>query len=280
MAFTAVAAVFTAEAVTATMVLAAVAEVGIAMTVVGAVTGSKDLMKIGGAMSLIGGVGGMIAGSMSTAAGTVAAEGIGEAATSAALDAASAEAAGAFGGSAAAEAATADLVAGMEGAAAGGADLATAATSAAPQGIVGATLNPAPAAAEAGLQMPVGQDAVPSMVKEVGAPAGVEAPAGAQGPATPFDNPTDMRLQAGTQAPPMNAPEGAKSFFGRFASFAEKNKTLFSAGMQLAGGAMKGASERDMWNQKMALDRQRLQQTSYGNQVARFQPRGIVEGAR
>jgi hypothetical protein len=66
LAFTGVAALIAAAgtetAITATMVLSAVAEVGTAMTVVGAVTGSKDLMQVGGAMSLVGGVGGMVAG--------------------------------------------------------------------------------------------------------------------------------------------------------------------------------------------------------------------------
>jgi hypothetical protein len=40
------------------MVLTAVAEVGTALTVVGAVTGNKDMMKVGGVMGLVGGVGG------------------------------------------------------------------------------------------------------------------------------------------------------------------------------------------------------------------------------
>lgn len=73
MAFSGIAAIATASAagtaITATMVLAAVANVGTILTVVGAVTGSKDLMKIGGFMSLAGGVGGAIAGASSGAAG-------------------------------------------------------------------------------------------------------------------------------------------------------------------------------------------------------------------
>jgi hypothetical protein len=281
MAFTAVAALVTAEAVTATMVLAAVAEVGMALSVVGAVTGSKDLMKIGGAMSLIGGVGGMVAGAASGTAGAAAGAaeaGLGEAATSAALESASSEALAAYGGAAGAEAATASVVSGMEGAAAAGADLAAAAGE---QGIFSAAAQPAAAAAEAAPgAMQVGPQVEPT-VNDVATPSAPQGPAGAEGPATPYDtvNPTDQRLAAGTQASPMNAPESAGSFFGKMSAFAEKNKTLFSSGMQLVGGAMKGANERDMWNQKMELERQRLKQTSYGNQVARFQPRGIVQGA-
>jgi len=73
MAFTAVTALVAAETVTATMVLAAAAQIGTAMTIVGAVTGSKDLMKLGGTMALVGGIGGMAAGAMSGAAADAAA---------------------------------------------------------------------------------------------------------------------------------------------------------------------------------------------------------------
>jgi hypothetical protein len=280
MAFTGVAALAaaasTGAAVTATMVLAAVAEVGMALTVVGAVTGSKDLMKIGGAMSLIGGVGGMVAGAASAGGGAAAAgaaeAGLTEAATGAALDAASEAAMSAYGGAAGAEAATANVVSGMEGAAAGVGELASAA---APQGIIDTAMK-LPVAESAPGAMQVGPSAE-SAVTDIG---GAQTPAGAQAPNTPFDmpNPTDQRLAAGTQATPMNAPEVSGSYFGKLTSFAEKNKTLFSSGMQLVGGMMKGANERDMWNQKMALEQQRLAQVGHGNQVARFQPRGIVQG--
>ncbi len=47
------------EGATAAVILTAVSEVGMAMTVVGAVTGSKELMKAGGALGLVGGIGGM-----------------------------------------------------------------------------------------------------------------------------------------------------------------------------------------------------------------------------
>lgn len=70
MAFTATAAIIAgSQAVTATLVLAAVAEIGMAVTLVGAVTGNKKMMKIGGVMSLVGGVGGMVAGAFSGGAG-------------------------------------------------------------------------------------------------------------------------------------------------------------------------------------------------------------------
>ena len=90
MAFTAVAAIATAETVTATMVLAAVAQVGTAMTIVGAVTGSKDLMKLGGTMALVGGIGGMAAGAMGAATDAAATTVLDEAASQAGADALSA----------------------------------------------------------------------------------------------------------------------------------------------------------------------------------------------
>ncbi len=60
---TAVVAAFEVTA-TAAVIFTAVSEVGMALTVVGAVTGSKDLMKIGGVLGLAGGIGGMAAGGL------------------------------------------------------------------------------------------------------------------------------------------------------------------------------------------------------------------------
>ena len=71
MAFTAVIALAEAAAVevTAAMVFAAVAEVGVAMSIAGAVTGSEDLSKIGGVLSIVGGVGSWATGLSGSAAG-------------------------------------------------------------------------------------------------------------------------------------------------------------------------------------------------------------------
>jgi hypothetical protein len=87
MAFTAVVALASAETVTAVMVLAAVAEVGTAMTIVGAVTGNKELTKIGGTMALVGGIGGMAAGAMGAATDAAATTVLDEAASKAGSDA-------------------------------------------------------------------------------------------------------------------------------------------------------------------------------------------------
>jgi hypothetical protein len=60
LAFTSIAALVSGTAATATLVLGAIAEVGLAMTVVGAAVGNEKLMKIGGVLGLVGGVGGLI----------------------------------------------------------------------------------------------------------------------------------------------------------------------------------------------------------------------------
>lgn len=64
-----------AEVVTVASVAAAVGELGVALSVVGAVTGSKDLVKIGGFLGLAGGVTSLAAGAFGAAEGA-AAEGL------------------------------------------------------------------------------------------------------------------------------------------------------------------------------------------------------------
>ncbi len=72
MAFAAIGALIGGATATTALVLTAVTEIGMAMTVVGAVTGNKSLMKIGGVLGLVGGVGGMMAGAAAGGASTVA----------------------------------------------------------------------------------------------------------------------------------------------------------------------------------------------------------------
>lgn len=265
------------------MVLAAVTEVGLTMTVVGAITGSKDLLKIGGVLSLVGGVGGMIAGAGTAAAGEAAAGALSDSATDAALSAASEEAVAAS---------AADMAAGE---AVGQAQLAELAGS---QGIVSSPVNlspmpqPAPLGpADATKAMGNVAETAPPVQADplaVQAPQGAQAPTGPQAidapvsPADPNVNPTDGRLAANQQRTPdggassLNPSSDANSFFGRFSEWATKNETLFNGGMQLVGGALKGANDADMWGQKMTLERDRWNRA---NSVGTFQPRGIVGGA-
>lgn len=275
MAFTSIIALAGGAAASTALVVGAITEVGLAMTVVGAVTGSKDLMKIGGIMSLVGGIGGMVAG----AAGGAAAAGGGaltEAGTDAALSAASDEAMSAYGGQAAVDAQTQSIVGGMESAAspeavaAGAQPIASPVTSAA-----------APAVAPATQQAPIAaQTQAATTVPGVQAPTGAQAPIGAQTPTNPFDvggrtGPDNLDIGGGFNP---GAPQNADSFFSKFSAFAKSNKELLNTGTQLVGGLLKGASEADMWQQKMDLERDKMNRA---NSVGSFSPttRSIVNGA-
>jgi hypothetical protein len=270
MAFPAVAALIAGAEATAAVVLAAVTEIGVTMTVVGAVTGSKDLMKIGGVMSLVGGIGGMVAGASGAAASTATTGALTEAGTEAALEAASAEAMA--GGTVAQDAMTETLLSEM--APAGG--IVQGAQAAAPVAQTAAQ-NIAPQVAQAAPQTAVPQAVVPAATDVAGAqaPMGAQAPIGAQAPAGPGDPGWGLDLGQATNGAPLDS----NSFFSKFSAFAEKNKTLMNTGTQLLGGALKGASEADMWDQKMGLERDRQNRA---NGVGTFAPttRGIVTGAR
>lgn len=283
MAFTAVIGLAAGTtAATAVTVLAAVAEIGLAMTVVGAVTGSKSLMKAGAVMSMVGGIGGMVAGATSAAGGAVAAE----AGTSAA---AGGFEAGFTGTEALADglSSAADLsgsVVDMTGAAVGniGTDLAgqTLNTS---MPDLSATLN-SPGMASSG-----GANLSPVMPTDAAASTGLQAPlvTGAQEPLavqgatapgaayTPYEDgfPASGVLSGG-------APQSTSSFWENISGFAEKNKTMVNMGGQMVSGALNGMNQRQMWDQKMANEQAALAQKSYGNTTANWAPRGIIAGAQ
>lgn len=291
MAFTAVVAIAGGAEVTAGLVLAAVAEVGTAMTVVGALTGSKDLMKIGGAMALVGGVGGMINGAM----GGAAAAGADGAAGTVANEAASAgdyvNAADAMSDAATAGSQSSGIIGSATAPPGVGADLASNTAAQAPGQQMAqemATTGPVQSVA------PTGNAAqgITQQAPEVQGAVAPSGPAGAQAPTTPFDrNGSDVMSDTfdatGSKGAGgfggAGAPVDSGSFFNKFSDWATKNKTLFSSGLQLAGGALNGMNQRQMWDQKMALEQQRLGQTSYGSQVGVWAPTatpGIIGGAR
>jgi hypothetical protein len=260
------------------MVLAAVTEVGLTMTVVGAVAGSNDLLKIGGVLSLVGSVGGMIAGAGTAAAGEAAAGALSDSATDAALSAASEEAV---------TASAADMALGET---VGQAQLAELAGG---QGIVSSPVNLSPMPQPAPIGPADATKAMGNMAQtvpvpqvqadplSVQAPQGAQAPIGPKGvdaPVSPADanvNPTDMRLAEGTQQTPMQAPSDSSSFFGKFSTWANENKTLFNGGMQLAGGALSGAAKASAEEDKMDFYRDKFNRS---NSVGTWQPRGIVGG--
>lgn len=284
MAFTSIAALAAGEAATATLVLGAVSEVGLAMTVVGAVTGDKTLMKVGGVMGLVGGFGGMMAGA---ASGAAAAAGPGEAGWGMDLgtDAVSGLSSGASAGSGLASVGDVGW----------GADLGTDAVS----GVSGGS-NSFTSTVDDALQS---LDSTTSTVSDVTGPTGASTapptPAYASTPSAPstsapsplVSQPADARngsdvmsdnfdaSTANNGTTPGNfqlAPADSKSFFSSFLTWVKNNKEMANGIMKLGGEALKGMSERDMFDQKMALENKKY---GYGNQVANYSPRPLI-GAR
>lgn len=285
MGFTAVAALVAGEAVTTTVVLAAIAEVGTVMSVVGAVTGSSDLTKLGAVMGVVGGVGSMIA------SGSAA----GEAALSEAVQGTGTTAFDDVAANAANDAAMQDaLKAGVEqvsNGAASGVSGAAADTSA--QGIIGSQMN-----ANGGVlpsTQPVSATQAPVSVQPIVQPVpstDANTVMGATAPTTPATtdataintpagvtgaNPTDIRLANGTATTP-GAAQKTNNFWESLSNFSQKNDAL----LKLGGTALSGLQTASTWNDRLALERQRM---AYGNSVGNFapttpRPTGIIQSAR
>lgn len=263
------------------MVLTAVAEVGTAMSVVGMVTGNKTLTKIGGVMGLVGGIGGLAAG----AAGGAGAAG---AADSAGMDAAAASDAGnGLSSGAASDAAGSAL---SDAAASDAGSLGSDALSGTGNGLVGSAAAPLDSAVStAPVTQPVSTSApdiatatqapaVTDVASQSGnlAPQGVTAPVGATAPVTPSDyavggrvGPDNIDVGGGFNPASGGAPQTSSDFFDGFMKFANSNKQLINSGTQLIGGALKGAADTDMFNQKMALAQAQFQRA---NSVGSFAP--------
>jgi hypothetical protein len=284
MAFTSIAALAAGAEATTALVLGAVTEVGMTMTLVGAVTGNKDLLQIGAVMGAVGGIGGAIVGATDAAA-----------ATATGADAVNSFDSGAMQG----------LVGGASdsGAAIGATNaLSDADYSSADWSRVGgdttATTSPvATSTVEAqpltdtttqstAVTQPVAQStsttaatATPTTttstdVAGAQAPTGATSPAGAQAPITPVDDawgPNDSIVNPSHAW----APATSDSLFSKFSDWATKNKTLFNAGVQVIGGGLNGMNQRDIADQKMALQRDMWNRA---NSVGTFSPTatGIV----
>jgi hypothetical protein len=321
MAFTAIVALAAGAEVTAPLVLAAVAEVGTAMTVVGAVTGSKDLMKVGGIMGLVGGVGGMVAGAAGGAAG---AAGTADAASSDGIISSAVDSSPSAAPSmmdAAANPTDMRLAAGTQGSIGSATDLgwdptAMQATAAATDptampgdpttpDATGSTVDTTTSGAGASSVSDPWSNADPSLnpggapgqtpsqpisstpVTNVTTPAGtVTTPAVTPPTATPAaSNPTDMRLATATQTTPMGsnmAPIDSQSYLQKIMGYLQnpQNKTVLELGSKLAGGALQGMQQEKQFQQRLSLEQQRINQTSYGSQVGQNRPHGIISGAR
>ena len=264
MAFTAVTALVAAETVTATMVLAAVAQVGTALTIVGAVTGSKDLMKLGGTMALVGGIGGMAAGAMSGAAAA-------EATATTVLDEAASQAG--------ADALTASLEQGANAMATGVTDAATAqvGSDALAQQLDRQALGQVGAAGQAsgasglstGGQMAMDNSAVATAADAgVATPMGVDvstpASAGVNTPAGTWNVSADQTFN--------NLPGKTSSgnFFDKFGEF--MSDTMSKPGNM--GGALSGAAKGYEADRNYRLGKDKLgliqQQQNWGNSTPKY----------
>lgn len=292
MAFTGIAALVAGEAVTAAVVLAAVTEVGMIMTVVGAATGSEDLMKLGGILGIVGGVGGAINGAMSGAAGAGAPAG---AMTEAADAANAANAADGFG------------TMGIDGGALGAADTGAAlahgevagsnviqqvgsapAETAATNYGVPASNTPAP------LDTNLAQNAATAPAERgiIGQPAQNIAETGVNvaSPSAPGATLDNSMLLNGDGARINNAsaytPAGQSAALGGSqpsGGFFDKVSGLWksmdgrtqSTLIGTAASMFSGAQQQSNIDKKLALERDRVNQTSYGSAVPRF---SIING--
>lgn len=256
MAFTAITALATAgTAASATMVFAAVAQLGTIMSIVGAVTGSKDLMKFGGFMSLAGGLGGFAAGGL-TAGGAAASAG----------ELASASAADVAGGMVPEFATDVAYQSGLQGAdaLATGIEAGSAVGSALPD--IGQV------AANMPVEAPQGIVSQPAVSADVMQPTAMPTPDVAMTPTTPTaPAPADMSIGA----PPSpygevgnyNAPTKVASgdYFSRIGGWLNDNKGL----VQIGGNVLSGMQKSDQFDQQMDLQNRRLAQTGYGSATAR-----------
>lgn len=287
MAFTAVAAMATYGGATAlgVSVFTAMSYVGIAMAVVGAVTKDKQLLQTGGMMSLMGGVGGAIEGATASGAADAAATDAAkstaqDAAQSAAGDAASNAAGSAAQGSAGAtiqnpstdiiKAATPDSGA-LANPATGQLATATPASG---------SMTTTPAAVTPSVSTPAVTD-----VAGAQAPVGAVAPSAPSGPVTPADTTYGMSSmgQNDPQVAQMLGTQKTNSntFFSQIGDvwngLGPQGK---AAAIQFAGGALSGANQTAMWNEKMALEQRALDQRSYGSSTPIYRKTGIISSAK
>lgn len=288
MAFATIAAAVTANtAITATMIFAAVAEVGTILTVVGAVTGDKDLMKIGGTIGLIGGVGGLASGAMGLGASAA------DAAATTVTDAATASsnvANSLDGFESLADATTSGL-----------SDAATVGNPIATNSVAGSALpEVAPLPATDAVQ-PVAQPIHEAAAAPVAAadPIAVSAPSVNGSPAsmdvrspsvtgTPYNSPTGMGSGVPGDA---NYPaydfsslssatpsQGSSKFLTQILDAFKGNKELANGLMVMGGSALGGIQKASQWQDEKAILHQRI---NFGNSVGNTsRTTGIINGAR
>jgi hypothetical protein len=292
MAFTSIAALVGGAAATTTLVLGAIAEVGLAMTVVGGVTGSKTLMKIGGALSLVGGVGGLINSAVSgTASGaSMAASGVET------MESAAGMADAAYGGTAAMEA---SQLAGIESMTEGLQAAASNFQSPDWAGMMGeasqsaGAIEPMSNIAEATTNNNalIGMDNAPAPTADVYGNLNPEMPtAAARESLTPkvqdlisdsgsnslngADVMDDTFRGAGAGGFGGTGAVDNKSWFSKIMGWAKQNEKLATGMLTLASGGLSGMGQ--MKQAEMAQEANRMKY-QYGNQVASYgKPRPLI----
>lgn len=256
------------------------------MSVVGAVTGNKSLMKIGGVLGLVGGVGGMFAGAGSGAASTA----LSETGTEAALNSASQEALGAYGGEAASQAAQVagtEAMGAMDGVAGGGDFLGMVDDAQSSLGQMSEMTNEVKSATATAPDL---QDAADfgDKVEPVSTKALIgESPTGAEQAAKmdSIRNGSDVMsdgFKPATASTPggFGPPVGSKDYFNQFLNWVKNNKEVANGVMKLGGEALNGMAQRDMFDKKLAeQQRETNMRYGYGNQVASYGPKPLI-GAR
>lgn len=282
----------------AATVFAAVTEIGIASTVVGAITGNKNLMKVGAVLGAVGGLGGLAAGALGGAAeGAVLGAGEdvlsagavnGADAMSDAFVASGAEGAGGF------QSAISDVV--NNGASAYNeilpetssptADTTLTGDSAADK-IVAPAAEVKPETPETiTTQSNTGQSAPDtSMTVQNNSTNALDGQTdlGKVDPITGQEQastPTSGDLSRSDRLAALSAPQTADSYFKNFMDFIKQNKEVSNGIMQLGGGLLKGMGESSLADKKMAIEQQKVNQSSYGNQVATYKPQGFIQTAR
>jgi hypothetical protein len=285
LAFTATLALVGGAEVTTGLVLGAMAEVGTAMTIVGAVTGNKALMQIGGVIGLVGGVGGLVSGAVSGAAS----------ATGSAIDASgnAVSASGAEVGAANALSDSSYAGANWGAAATEGANSATSGLAAASSGVSGAPdiagladeahssmLSDNWSPGESGVQAPE----TPAPAQATSQPSAPSSTSQASGASPSSDlnarNGMDVQSDAANKATysqntsqNWSAPQAPKDYFGGFMNWVKNNQLLANGVLKFAGGALQGMNERDMFDKKLGQQQKQFD-TLYGhaNEVASYKP--------
>lgn len=255
MAFTAITALVSGAATTTALVLGAMAEIGTIMTIVGGVTGNKDLMKLGGVIGLVGGVGGLVNGA------------IGGAATAAGADAAVASAGAQQ---------TAEIAAQQVGGEAVSSAVTQGAATGASLGDLSAGISPT-----TGMNNPSaysGTGPLPASNVSSAAPA-------LQGPATQASVGDTVVQKAANLGPKaIDGPKGG-NFFSNTLDFIKNpaNQNLINSGIKVIGGAMQGANDADQFNQRMQFSKDQFNyETGRNANISQqnLSRSGILNGAR